>query len=87
MGLIPFTKGTPDSPKPEPVLGLTPEGKQRVERFDGSGPMFLVLAYIHENGACSLSALSRGTGMERDKVKVICRRLMAEGLIRTADVG
>ena len=44
---FPFTRGIPDSvQKKEPVLGLTPMGKQKVEQFDGSGPMFLMLAYL-----------------------------------------
>ena len=83
---FPFTRGIPDSvQKKEPVLGLTPMGKQKVEQFDGSGPMFLMLAYLQENGACSVSQVSRGLNMDKDKVKVMGRQLISEGLVRRVD--
>lgn len=84
--MIPFTKGIPDSVvRVEPRLALTPEGKQKIERFEGSGPGFSFMAYLLENGACSLSALSRGLNIDRDKVKMVGRALMREGLVRRVD--
>ena len=67
--------------RPEPVVSLTPMGKQQMEAFEGSGPRFQVMAYLFEHGASSVKAIAKGTGMEYHKVKVILRQLLREDLV------
>lgn len=71
--------------KKEVIVGLTPRGKEKVDKFDGAGPKFLILAYLQENGASSLSQIGRRLNKDTDTVRIMVRQLISEESVRRVD--
>ena len=67
--------------------GVTPLGKKKAEEFALSGPRWKVLAYIAEEGPCSVSEVEKEAGMGTDKAKLILRGLLNDGYIQAVSQG
>lgn len=61
---------------------LSQLGKGKVEEFGLSGPQWDVLAYLDENGQCTIKEISDGTHHSDDKVKQILKKLIGAGYVK-----
>ena len=66
---------------------LTPQGKEKAEKYEGEGGLFEVLHSLDENGPSTTGEISRNTGQSSSKVKIIVKVLKKQGRIAKARGG
>ena len=64
--------------------GVTTLGAKKASEMEESGPRFKVLSHLSEEGPCSISELERECQLSNEKVRVILRTLMKDGLVQPA---
>ena len=77
-----FSNYTYDVVPKETVVDLTPTGKDKIARLDGTGPEFVIMAKLAERGPCDKKELAEATGMEEEKVKTVVNQLGRKGFVR-----
>jgi len=64
--------------------GVTTLGAKKAHEMEESGPRFRVLSHLSEEGPSSISELERECQLNNEKVMVILRSLMRDGLVQPA---
>lgn len=61
---------------------LTQLGKTKAEEFALSGPVWTVLAYLDDNGQCTMRDISEGAHFSEEKTKEVLKRLIDSGYVK-----
>ena len=61
---------------------LTQLGKSKAEEFGLSGPSWQVLAYLDENGQCTMRDITEGVHFSEEKTKEVLKRLIDSGYVK-----
>lgn len=64
------------------VIDITELGNRKLEKPGVAEYQFIVLDYLHNNGASSIEEISREEGIDMQVVRSTCRDLVKKGHIR-----